>query len=85
MADERQNEQERRLSVEDMPDAVRQLVDTMLGINPHWSLEEWLVEQANLSMDLLAVDLLREKMMRERHLTVQTTMLRMREGNARVG
>lgn len=68
MADERQNEQERRLSVEDMPDAVRQLVDTMLGINPHWSLEEWLVEQANLSMDLLAVDLLREKMMIDQRL-----------------
>ncbi|MDP6199166.1 MAG: hypothetical protein QF531_00200 [Candidatus Poseidonia sp.] len=68
MADERQDEQERRLSVEAMPDAVRQLVDTMLGINPHWSLEEWLVEQANLSMDLLAVDLLREKMMIDQRL-----------------
>jgi len=61
MADERQNEQERRASVEDMPAEIRQLADTMMGINPQWNLHDWLVEQANLAMDLIAVDLLREK------------------------
>ena len=61
MADERQNEQESRVSVEDMPAEVRQLADTMLGVNPQWDLHEWLVEQANMAMDLIAVDLLREK------------------------
>lgn len=68
MADERQNEQETRLSIEDMPDEVRQFADTMLGINPQWNLNDWLVEQANLAMDLLAVDLLREKMMIDQRL-----------------
>ena len=57
MADERQNEQESRVSVEDMPAEVRQLADTMLGVNPQWDLHEWLVEQANMAMDLIAVDL----------------------------
>ena len=61
MADERQNEQERRVSVEDMPAEIRQLADTMMGINPQWNLHDWLVEQANFAMDLIAVDLLREK------------------------
>ena len=61
MADERQNEQGSRVSVDDMPAEVRQFADTMLGINPQWNFQDWLVEQANMAMDLLAIDLLREK------------------------
>lgn len=68
MADERQNEQERRISVEDLPDEVRQLADTMLGVNPNWNVHDWMVEQANLAMDLLAVDLLREKIVIDQRL-----------------
>jgi hypothetical protein len=68
MADERQNEHESRTSVEDMPEEVRQLADTMLGINPQWNLHDWLVEQANMAMDLLAVDLLREKIVIDQRL-----------------
>ena len=34
MADEHKNEQERRVSVDDMPAEVRQLADAMLGVNP---------------------------------------------------
>jgi len=68
MADEKQNEQERRVSVEDLPAEVRQLADTMLGINPKWNVHDWMVEQANLAMDLLAVDLLREKIVIDQRL-----------------
>ncbi|MBE54168.1 MAG: hypothetical protein CMB00_02820, partial [Euryarchaeota archaeon] len=68
MADEHKNEQERRVSVDDMPAEVRQLADAMLGVNPQWSVHDWLVEQANLSMDLLALDLLREKVMIDQRL-----------------
>ena len=68
MADERQNEQERRFSVEDLPPEVQQLADTMMGVNPSWNVHDWLVEQANLTMDLLAVDLLREKMVIDQRL-----------------
>ena len=62
MADEHQNEHESRFSLEDLPPEVRQLADTMMGVNPNWNIQDWLIEQANMSMDLLAVDLLREKM-----------------------
>ena len=63
MADEHKNSQERRVSLEDLPSEVRQLADTMLGVNPNWNVHDWLVEQANMAMDLLAIDLLREKVM----------------------
>ena len=68
MADEHKNEQERRVSVDDMPAEVRQLADAMLGVNPQWNVHDWLVEQAILSMDLLALDLLREKVMIDQRL-----------------
>ena len=68
MAAERQNEQERRVSVDDLPPEVRQLADAMLGVNPQWNVHDWLVEQANLTMDLLAVDLLREKVIVDQRL-----------------
>ena len=68
MADEHKNEQERRVSVDDMPAEVRQLGDAMLGVNPQWNVHDWLVEQANLSMELLALDLLREKVMIDQRL-----------------
>mgnify|MGYP000146573463 FL=1 len=68
MADEHQNEHESRFSIEDLPVEVRQLADTMIGVNPNWKVQDWLIEQANMSMDLLAVDLLREKMKIEQRL-----------------
>ncbi|MBL6733129.1 MAG: hypothetical protein ISP84_01135 [Candidatus Poseidonia sp.] len=68
MADDGQNEQESRVSAEDMPAEVRQLADTMMGINPNWNVHDWLVEQANMAMDLLAVDLLREKIVIDQRL-----------------
>ena len=68
MADEHKNEQERRVSVEDMPAEVRQLSDAMLGVNPNWNVHDWIVEQANMTMDLLALDLLREKIVIDQRL-----------------
>ena len=68
MADEHKNEQERRVSVEDMPAEVRQLSDAMLGVNPNWNVHDWIVEQANMTMDLLALDLLREKVLIDQRL-----------------
>ena len=69
MGDEKQNRQENRVSVEKMPAEVRQFADTMLGLNPHWDFETWLVEQATMAMDLMTTDLLREKMMIEQRLS----------------
>jgi hypothetical protein len=68
MADEGQKEQESRVSLEDMPPEVRQLADVMLGINPDWNVNDWLVKQAANAMDLLTVDLLHEKLAIEQRL-----------------
>ena len=82
MADERQNEQGSRVSVDDMPAEVRQFADTMLGINPQWKFQDWLVEQANMAMDLLAVDLLREKVAIDQRLQRLDDLGRRLETNA---
>ena len=68
MGDERQHRQERRVSVEDMPEEVQRFADTMLGLDPSWNIEAWLVEQATMGMNLLAADLIREKVMIEQRL-----------------
>ena len=68
MADEHKNEQECRVSVEDMPAEVRQLSDAMMGVNPNWDVHDWIIEQANMTMDLLALDLLREKIVIDQRL-----------------
>jgi len=68
MADEHKNSQERRVSLDGMPSEVHQLADAMLGVNPQWNVHDWLVEQANMAMDLLAIDLLREKVMIDQRL-----------------
>ena len=68
MADEHKNRQERRVSLDDLPDEIRQLADAMIGVNPQWNVHDWLVEQANMTMDLLAIDLLREKVMIDQRL-----------------
>jgi len=68
MADEHKNSQERRVSLKDLPPEVHQLADAMLGVNPQWNVHDWLVEQANMAMDLLAIDLLREKVMIDQRL-----------------
>ena len=68
MAAEHKNEQERRVSVEDMPAEVRQLSDAMLGVNPNWNVHDWIVEQANMTMDLLALELRREKVVIDQRL-----------------
>ncbi len=68
MADEHKNSQERRVSLKDLPSEVHQLADAMLGVNPQWNVHDWLVEQANMAMDLLAIDLLREKVMVDQRL-----------------
>ena len=68
MADEHKNSQERRVSLEGMPSEVHQLADAMLGVNPQWNVHDWLVEQANMAMDLLAIDLLREKVVIDQRL-----------------
>jgi hypothetical protein len=51
-----------------MPEEVQRLIQVMLGLNPDWNLENWLVTQANMSLDLVAVDLARERLSLEQRI-----------------
>ena len=58
----------REILHESLPEEVQRLVETMAGIDPEWTLENWLVNQANMAMDLVALDLARERMAIEQKL-----------------
>ena len=46
-----------RLHVDTMPAEVQKLCEVMAGIDPNWSLEDWLKSQANSSLDLISSEL----------------------------
>ena len=46
-----------RLHVDSMPAEVQKLCEVMAGIDPNWSLEDWLKSQANSSLDLISSEL----------------------------
>lgn len=50
-----------KVRLEHMPPAVKKLVDTMLGINPNFEIEDWLVQKAEEDLSLINLDLEREK------------------------
>lgn len=57
-----------RIAVELMPAEVQRLTEIMRGVNPDWSLEEWLSEQASAMLELVHADLNRERMVIEQRL-----------------
>ncbi len=46
-----------RLHVDSMPAEVQKLCEVMAGIDPNWSLEDWLKSQASSSLDLISSEL----------------------------
>ena len=46
-----------RLHVDSLPAEVQKLCEVMAGIDPNWSLEDWLKSQANSSLDLISSEL----------------------------
>jgi hypothetical protein len=40
----------------------------MMSVDPHWNLDAWLIEQANMALELAAVDLARERIAVEQRL-----------------
>ena len=61
MAEDSRDKNEGRVRVDQMPPAVKKLVDVMLGIDPNFRLEDWLVEKANQELKILKLDLERER------------------------
>lgn len=68
MADDHRESSGGSLNANSMPEAVQRLIDTMVGINPEFSFEDWIEQKANEDLDLLSSDLERERMQIEQRL-----------------
>ena len=68
MSDKHHKVSEGHIAVDQMPEMVQRLVEVMRGVNPTWSLEKWLTEQAALALELISIDLSREKVIIEQRL-----------------
>ncbi len=55
--DYRQVMRDNRLHVDSLPAEVQKLCEVMAGIDPNWSLEDWLRNQASSSLELISSEL----------------------------
>ena len=55
--DYRQVMRDNRLHVDSLPAEVQKLCEVMAGIDPNWSLEDWLRNQATSSLELISSEL----------------------------
>jgi hypothetical protein len=68
MAEDSRDKSEGKLRVEEMPSAVKRLVDTMTGVDPYFDLEDWLVSKANEDLEILDKDIERERIQLEQRI-----------------
>ena len=68
MAEDSRDKSERRLRVDQLPLAVKRLVDTMIGIDPNFEIEDWLIQKANEDLALIQLDIQRERRQLEQRI-----------------
>ena len=68
MSDKQNEVSEAHVRLESLPKEVQRLAEVMMSVDPHWNLEAWLIEQANMALDLAAIDLGRERIVVEQRL-----------------
>ena len=68
MAEDNRDKSEGSLRVDQMPTAVKRLVDAMIGIEPNFQIEEWLIRKANEDLALLETDIERERLQLEQRI-----------------
>ena len=68
MVDEGCENSEEKIRIEQMPLVVKHLVDSMTGIDPNFSLEDWLIEKANQDIEILSSDIERERVQLEQRI-----------------
>ena len=52
----------------DLPEALQRLADAMMGVDPHWCLDEWLQMKAEDEIEMLNLDLDRVRLQTEQRL-----------------
>jgi len=68
MVEDSRDKSERKLRVDQMPLAVKRMVDIMIGIDPNFNIEDWLIKKANEDIALIEMDFEREKIQLEQRL-----------------
>jgi hypothetical protein len=68
MAEDPRDKAEAKLRIDQMPLAVKRLFDVMLGIDPNFDIEDWLIKKANEDIALIDMDLGREKLQLEQRI-----------------
>ena len=68
MAEDSRDKSDRRLRLDQMPLAVKRLVDTMIGIDPNFEIEDWLIQKANEDLALIELDIERERKQLEQRI-----------------
>ena len=56
------------LHIDSMPEEIQRLCGVMSGLDPMWTLEGWLKEQAKMTLELISSDIAREKKSSEQRL-----------------
>ena len=65
MAEDGRDKSEERIRVDQLPPVVKRLSDAMLGIDPNFDIEDWLVRKANEDLATLELDIQRERLQLE--------------------
>ena len=68
MAEESRDKSEGKLRVDQMPPAVRRLVDAMTGVDPYFDIEDWLISKANEDLVILEKDIEKERIQLEQRI-----------------
>ena len=68
MGEDVNDNSEKQIHLNSLPNEVQRLADAMVGIDPTWDLRQWMIDQANMTLDIIAVDLNRERLTIEQRL-----------------
>ncbi|MDA0649090.1 MAG: hypothetical protein O3B00_07350 [archaeon] len=68
MGEEGNDNSEKQIHLNSLPNEVQRLADAMAGIDPEWDLRQWMIDQANMTLEILSVDLNRERLTIEQRL-----------------
>ena len=68
MAEDNREKSGRGLQIDQMPPTVKRLIDVMVGIDPEFKIEDWLVKKANEDLEMLDSDIAREKLQLEQRI-----------------
>ncbi len=74
MAEDSRDKTEAKLRIEQMPLAVKRLVDVMIGIDSNFKIEDWLIKKANEDIALIEMDIDREKLQLEQRIHRLTSL-----------